>query len=103
MTRVDSPPQFPISNGVKRPPVDSYKGKTPALGEERARRLLDFPTGELLKDLAYHELRWSELCKLSVREIRQQRRGVVHLKISGKVAKPVLFRTQQRADSLPIS
>lgn len=83
-------------DGVKRPPVDSYKGKTPALGDDQARRLLEFPAGELLKDkrdrallatLLYHGLRRSELCKLTVRDVRQQRRGVVHLKISGKGGK----------------
>lgn len=27
--------------GVKRPPVESYEGKTPALGDHQARQLLD--------------------------------------------------------------
>ena len=31
--------------GVKRPPVESYEGKTPALGDHQARALLDAPTG----------------------------------------------------------
>lgn len=83
-------------DGVKRPPVDSYKGKTPALGDAQARQLLDFPAGELLKDkrdrallatLLYHGLRREELCKLSVKDAKQQRRGVLHLKISGKGGK----------------
>lgn len=83
-------------DGVKRPPVDSYKGKTPALGDAQARQLLDFPTGESLKDkrdrallatLLYHGLRREELCKLSVRDAKHQRRGVLHLKISGKGGK----------------
>lgn len=83
-------------DGVKRPPVDSYKGKTPALGDAQARRLLDFPAGDSLKDkrdrallaaLLYHGLRRSELCKLNVRDVKQQRRGVIHLKISGKGGK----------------
>ena len=30
--------------GVKRPPVESYEGKTPALGDHQARQLLDDPT-----------------------------------------------------------
>lgn len=83
-------------DGVKRPPVDSYKGKTPALGDAQARQLLDFPAGESLKDkrdrallatLLYHGLRREELCKLSVRDAKHQRRGVLHLKISGKGGK----------------
>ncbi len=83
-------------DGVKRPPVDSYKGKTPALGDAQARQLLDFPAGNSLKEkrdrallatLLYHGLRRSELCKLAVRDVKQQRRGVLHLKISGKGGK----------------
>ncbi|MGE3331967.1 MAG: tyrosine-type recombinase/integrase [Candidatus Melainabacteria bacterium] len=83
-------------DGVKRPSVDSYTGKTPALGDAQARQLLDVPAGETLKDkrdrallatLLYHGLRREELCKLSVKDARQQRRGVLHLKISGKGGK----------------
>ena len=83
-------------DGVKRPPVDSYKGKTPALGDAQARRLLNFPAGHSLKDkrdrallatLLNHGLRRSELCKLRVKDAQQQRRGVTHLKISGKGGK----------------
>ena len=83
-------------DGVKRPPIESYKGKTPALGDDQARRLLDFPAGDSLKDkrdrallatLLYHGLRRSELCKLKVRDAKQQRRGVTHLNISGKGGK----------------
>lgn len=43
-------------NGVKRPTVDSYKGKTPALGDDQARRLLNFPSGESLKDKRDHAI-----------------------------------------------
>ncbi len=83
-------------DGVKRPPVDSYKGKTPALGDAQARQLLDVPAGDSLKDkrdrailstLLYHALRREELCKLTVRDSQQQRRGVPHLRISGKGGK----------------
>lgn len=83
-------------DGVKRPPVDSYKGKTPALGDAQARQLLDFPAGDSLKDkrdrallatLLYHGLRREELCKLRVKDVKHQRRGVLHLKISGKGGK----------------
>ena len=35
--------------GVKRPPVESYEGKTPALGDHQARQLLDAPDGVSLK------------------------------------------------------
>ena len=35
--------------GVKRPAVESYEGKTPALGDHQARKLLDIPDGNLLK------------------------------------------------------
>ena len=35
--------------GVKRPPVDSYEGKTPALGDHQARALLHAPNSETLK------------------------------------------------------
>jgi integrase/recombinase XerD len=83
-------------DGVKRPPVDSYKGKTPALGDDQARRLLDFPAGDSLKDkrdrallatLLYHGLRRSELCTLRVKDATHQRRGVLHLRIFGKGGK----------------
>ena len=35
--------------GVKRPKVDSYEGKTPALGDAQARQLLDAPPTDTLK------------------------------------------------------
>jgi integrase/recombinase XerD len=35
--------------GVKRPKVESYEGKTPALGDGQARALLDVPGVETLK------------------------------------------------------
>ncbi len=35
--------------GVKRPAVESYEGKTPALGDHQARKLLDIPDGGSLK------------------------------------------------------
>ena len=35
--------------GVKRPPVESYEGKTPALGDHQARALLKAPDGASLK------------------------------------------------------
>ena len=35
--------------GVQRPPVESYEGKTPALGDHQARELLDAPDAASLK------------------------------------------------------
>lgn len=82
--------------GVKRPPVESYEGKTPALGDHQARKLLDAPAGDTLKGkrdramlatLLYHALRRDELCRLKVKDARHARRGVPHLKVSGKGGK----------------
>jgi len=81
--------------GVKRPPVESYEGKTPALGDHQARALLDAPDGVSLKGkrdrailatLLYHALRREELCKLTIKDL-QERRGVPHLKVLGKGSK----------------
>jgi len=81
--------------GVKRPKVESYEGKTPALGDHQARALLNAPSSETLKGkrdraifpvLLYHGLRREELCTLKVRDI-QQRRGVPHLRVHGKGGK----------------
>ena len=82
--------------GVRRPAVESYEGKTPTIGDDQARQLLDAPDAGTLKGkrdrailatLLYHALRREELCKLKVRDFRQERRGVVHLKVSGKGGK----------------
>ena len=82
--------------GVKRPPVESYEGKTPALGDHQARALLDAPDSASLKGkrdramlatLLYHALRRDELCKLKLKDFRHERRGVAHLKVSGKGGK----------------
>jgi integrase/recombinase XerD len=79
--------------GVKRPRSESGEGKTPALGDHQARDLLAAPAEDRLKDkrdrailstLLYHALRREELCKLKVRDFRHTRRGVPHLKVSGK-------------------
>jgi site-specific recombinase XerD len=81
--------------GVKRPKVESYEGKTPALGDHQARELLNAPDPETLKGkrdramlstLLYHGLRREELCTLTVRDITQ-RRGVQHLRVHGKGGK----------------
>ncbi len=82
--------------GVKRPAVESYEGKTPAIGDHQARELLNAPDGSSLKGkrdrailatLLYHALRRDELCRLKVKDFKQERRGVPHMKISGKGGK----------------
>jgi site-specific recombinase XerD len=82
--------------GVKRPVPETTEGKTPALGDAQARRLLAAPAGDTVKakrdrailaTLLYHALRRDELCKLKVRDVRQERRGVPHIKVSGKGGK----------------
>ncbi len=82
--------------GVKRPAVESYEGKTPALGDHQARQLLDAPDNVSLKGkrdrailatLLYHALRRDELCRLKVKDFKNERRGVAHLKVSGKGGK----------------
>ena len=82
--------------GVKRPAVESYEGKTPALGDHQARQLLDAPDGVSLKGkrdramlatLLHHALRRDELCRLKVKDLKNERRGVAHLKVSGKGGK----------------
>ena len=82
--------------GVKRPPVEGYEGKTPALGDHQARALLDAPDSASLKGkrdramlatLLYHALRRDELCKLKLKDFKHERRGVAHLKVSGKGGK----------------
>jgi integrase/recombinase XerD len=94
--------------GVARPKVDSYEGKTPALSDAQARRLLEAPEGDSLKArrdrailsiLFYHALRRDELCRLLVRDIHE-RKGVKHLRIHGKGEKlryiPLHPASQQR-------
>ena len=81
--------------GVKRPKMESYEGKTPALGDHQARALLDAPSAETLKGkrdrailsvLLFHALRREELCKLKVKDITE-RRGVKYFRIGGKGGK----------------
>jgi len=78
--------------GVKRPNVETYEGKTPAIGDHQARRLLDAPAQDTLKGkrdrailsvFLYHGLRREELCTLKVKDICE-RRGVKHLRVHGK-------------------
>ncbi len=82
--------------GVKRPKVDSYEGKTPALGDAQARQLLDAPPTDTLKGkrdrailsvLLFHALRREELTHLRVKDFNHERRGVPHLRVHGKGGK----------------
>lgn len=81
--------------GVKRPKVESYEGKTPALGDHQARKLLEAPDASTLKGkrdrailstLLYHALRREELVTLKVKDIHE-RRGVKHFRVHGKGGK----------------
>ncbi len=82
--------------GVERPKTESGESKTPALGDHQARKLLDAPQDDTIKSrrdrailstLLFHALRREELCKLKVRDFRHARKGVPHLKVSGKGGK----------------
>lgn len=81
--------------GAKRPKVETYEGKTPALGDHQARALLATPDASTLKGqrdrailstFLYHGLRREELCTLVVGDITM-RRGVAHLVVHGKGGK----------------
>jgi integrase/recombinase XerD len=82
--------------GVERPKSESGEGKTPALGDHQARKLLAAPEADTIKSkrdrailstLLYHALRREELCKLTVKDAQHARKGVPHLKVSGKGGK----------------
>jgi integrase/recombinase XerD len=82
--------------GVQRPTAETGEGKTPALGDHQARKLLDAPIDDgvrgkrdraILSTLLFHALRRQELCKLKVKDFRHARKGVPHLKVSGKAGK----------------
>jgi integrase/recombinase XerD len=82
--------------GVARPKTESGAGKTPALGDHQARKLLDAPQKDttaskrdraILSTLLFHALRREELCKLKVKDAQHARKGVPHLKVSGKGGK----------------
>jgi integrase/recombinase XerD len=82
--------------GVERPRTESGEGKTPAIGDHQARALLAAPAADTIKSkrdrailstLLFHALRREELCKLKVKDSRHARKGVPHLKISGKGGK----------------
>src|ERR1700684_2944550 len=82
--------------GVERPKTESGEGKTPAIGDPQARGLLRAPPEDTIKSkrdrailstLLFHALRREELCKLKVKDFRHARKGVPHLKVSGKGGK----------------
>jgi len=80
--------------GVKRHKVESYEGKTPALGDGQPRALLDAPGTETHKGKRDRDplscstdgLRREELCTLKVLDIHPGR-GVLHLRVRGKGGK----------------
>lgn len=81
--------------GVKRPGEGSNEGKTPALGDAQARRLLETPDAETLKGkrdrailatFLYHGLRREELCRLRVEDLHL-RRDIPHIRLHGKRGK----------------
>ncbi|MBV8399500.1 MAG: tyrosine-type recombinase/integrase [Acetobacteraceae bacterium] len=85
-----------VVKGVERPKAESGEGKTPALGDHQARKLLAAPAADTLKSkrdrailstLLFHALRREELCTLKVKDARHARKGVPHLKVSGKGGK----------------
>lgn len=59
-------------------------GKDTAPGEETVKEKRD---RAILSTLLYYALRRDELCKLKVTDFRQARRGVPHIKASGKGGK----------------
>ena len=82
-------------NGVKRPKNESNEGKTPALGDQQARALLEAPPPDTIKGLRdrailsvllYHGLRREEVARLRIEDI-QERRGIKHLRVHGKGSK----------------
>lgn len=93
--------------GVKRPMANNNEGKTPALSNDQARKLLETPPEDSLKGrrdrailatLLYHGLRRQELCNLRVKDY-QRRTGVMMFHVHGKRKKerfiPVEAKTQR--------
>jgi len=87
---------FMAVKGVKRPKVDTYEGKTPALGDHQARELLEAPDTSKLKGVRdrailsvflFHALRREELTKLRIKDFNLQRSGVPHIRVQGKGGK----------------
>lgn len=81
--------------GVKRPATDNNEGKTAAIGDAQARRLLNAPDPDTLKGkrdrailatFLFHGLRREELCTLRVQDYHR-RRDVMHFRVHGKRGK----------------
>ena len=81
--------------GVARPKEGSQEGRTPAISDAQAKRLLDAPPTDTLKGkrdrailaiLLYHALRRAELCSLKVKDYAE-RRGIKTLRVHGKGGK----------------
>jgi integrase/recombinase XerD len=79
-----------------RPKTESGKGRTAALGDHQARKLLAAPEADTIKSkrdrailstLLFHALPRDELYKLKVRDFRHTRKGVPQLRVSGKGGK----------------
>jgi site-specific recombinase XerD len=98
------------ADGVRRPSMDSSEGKSPALGDDQAKALLNAPPATTFKGLRdrailsvllFHGLRRAELCGLRVGDV-QLRRGVPHFRVVGKGGKirfiPIHSQTLQRID-----
>ncbi len=71
------------------------EGKSPALGDDQAKAMLEAPSPGTLKGvrdrailsvLLFHGLRRAELCALRIGDI-ESRRGVAHLRVQGKGGK----------------
>ena len=87
--------QNPV-HGVQRPVVENAnEGKTPAISDDQARRLLSAPDSATLKGrrdrailavFLFHGLRRDELCSLRVGDM-QPRRGILHFRVKGKGGK----------------
>lgn len=99
---------FNPASGVKRPNLGANEGKSPALGDEQAKAILEAPASDTLKGLRdrailsillFHGLRRAELCSLAVGDV-QSRRGVMHFRVQGKGGKirflPVHPHSSQR-------
>lgn len=79
-------------HGVKRPKIETNEGKTPALGDDQAKLLLEAPDTETVKGvrdrailavLLYHGLRREEAARLTMGDL-VERRGIKHLRVHGK-------------------
>lgn len=95
-------------NGVERPTEGANEGKTPAISDDQARRLLEAPPVGTLKGcrdrailavLLYHAIRRAELCALRLKDC-EERRGVRHLRIHGKRGKIRFVPLHPRASVL---